>query len=84
MIIVGKQAIDGDNCQTGPMVRKYLKYYYNLFNVLLTNHESNHPYLIIIIIMAKTAALLGWPQCTFAASLNVAEGGKVHSSMTRI
>ena len=34
-IILGKQAIDGDNCQTGPM----------------------------------TAALLGWPQCTFAAAL---------------
>jgi electron transfer flavoprotein beta subunit len=34
-VILGKQAIDGDNCQTGPMC----------------------------------AALLGWPQCTFAAAL---------------
>ena len=35
MVLLGKQAIDGDNCQTGPM----------------------------------TAALLNWPQCTFAAQL---------------
>jgi electron transfer flavoprotein beta subunit len=35
MVLLGKQAIDGDNCSTGPM----------------------------------TAALLGWPQCTFAAEL---------------
>ena len=37
MVLVGKQAIDGDNCQTGPMV----------------------------------AALLGWPQCTFASKVEV-------------
>ena len=37
LVILGKQAIDGDNCQTGPM----------------------------------TAALLGWPQATFAAGLTV-------------
>jgi electron transfer flavoprotein beta subunit len=37
LVILGKQAIDGDNCQTGPMV----------------------------------AGLLGWPQCTFAAGVNV-------------
>eukprot|EP00606_Chrysophyceae_sp_TOSAG23-5_P000574 GSChrysophyteH2.ASY1.ANO1.417.1 assembled CDS len=35
MVLLGKQAIDGDNCQTAPM----------------------------------TAALLNWPQCTFAAQL---------------
>lgn len=34
-ILLGKQAIDGDHCQTGPMC----------------------------------AALLGWPQCTFASAL---------------
>lgn len=34
-IFLGKQAIDGDHCQTGPMC----------------------------------AALLGWPQCTFAAAI---------------
>lgn len=37
MVLVGKQAIDGDNCQTGPMV----------------------------------AALLNWPQCTFASKVEV-------------
>lgn len=37
LVILGKQAIDGDNCQTGPM----------------------------------TAALLGWPQATFAAGVAV-------------
>lgn len=37
LVILGKQAIDGDNCQTGPM----------------------------------TAALLGWPQATFAAGIAV-------------
>ena len=37
LVILGKQAIDGDNCQTGPM----------------------------------TAALLGWPQATFAAKFEV-------------
>lgn len=42
LVILGKQAIDGDNCQTGPM----------------------------------TAALLGWPQATFAAGIVVADGGK--------
>ena len=41
MVIMGKQAIDGDNCQSAPM----------------------------------TAALLSWPQCTFAANLEV--DGKV-------
>jgi len=40
IIILGKQAIDGDNCQTGPM----------------------------------TAGLLGWPQCTFAASVDLSDG----------
>jgi electron transfer flavoprotein beta subunit len=39
IIILGKQAIDGDNCQTGPM----------------------------------TAGLLGWPQCTFAASIDLSD-----------
>ena len=39
-IFLGKQAIDGDNCQTGPM----------------------------------TAALLGWPQCTFAAKIDSTDG----------
>ena len=38
-IFLGKQAIDGDNCQTGPM----------------------------------TAALLGWPQCTFAAKIDATD-----------
>ena len=42
LIILGKQAIDGDNCQTGPM----------------------------------TAALLGWPQATFAAGVNATGGSK--------
>jgi electron transfer flavoprotein beta subunit len=42
VVILGKQAIDGDNCQTGPM----------------------------------TAALLGWPQATFAAGVVVSDGGK--------
>ncbi len=42
MVLLGKQAIDGDNCQTGPM----------------------------------TAALLNWPQCTFAANLEI-DGAKV-------
>ena len=37
LVVLGKQSIDGDNCQTGPML----------------------------------AALLGWPQCTFAASLTI-------------
>jgi len=37
LLILGKQAIDGDNCMTGPM----------------------------------TAALLGWPQCTFAAKVAI-------------
>eukprot|EP00595_Chromulina_sp_UTEXLB2642_P001034 CAMPEP_0196764680 /NCGR_PEP_ID=MMETSP1095-20130614/6619_1 /TAXON_ID=96789 ORGANISM="Chromulina nebulosa, Strain UTEXLB2642" /NCGR_SAMPLE_ID=MMETSP1095 /ASSEMBLY_ACC=CAM_ASM_000446 /LENGTH=223 /DNA_ID=CAMNT_0042120825 /DNA_START=103 /DNA_END=774 /DNA_ORIENTATION=- len=36
-VLLGKQAIDGDSCQTGPM----------------------------------TAALLGWPQCTYAASIDL-------------
>lgn len=40
LVFLGKQSIDGDNCQTGPMV----------------------------------AALLGWPQCTFAANLEF-DGG---------
>lgn len=40
IIILGKQAIDGDNCQTGPM----------------------------------TAGLLGWPQCTFAAAVDLSDG----------
>ena len=40
IVMLGKQAIDGDNCQTAPM----------------------------------TAALLGWPQCTFAANLEVEDG----------
>ena len=35
LVLLGKQSIDGDNCQTGPML----------------------------------SALLGWPQCTFAANL---------------
>ena len=39
-VLLGKQSIDGDNCQTGPM----------------------------------TAALLGWPQCTFAAKIDGADG----------
>jgi electron transfer flavoprotein beta subunit len=39
MIILGKQAIDGDNCQTAPM----------------------------------TAGLLNWPQCTFAANLDISD-----------
>lgn len=37
LVVLGKQSIDGDNCQTGPML----------------------------------AALLNWPQCTFAASLAI-------------
>lgn len=37
MVLLGKQAIDGDNCQTAPM----------------------------------TAALLDWPQCTFAANVDI-------------
>ena len=37
MVLMGKQAIDGDNCATAPM----------------------------------TAALLSWPQCTFAANLEI-------------
>jgi electron transfer flavoprotein beta subunit len=37
LVLLGKQAIDGDNCQTAPM----------------------------------TAGLLNWPQCTFAASINI-------------
>jgi electron transfer flavoprotein beta subunit len=40
LILLGKQSIDGDNCQTGPMV----------------------------------AGLLGWPQCTFASSVAIADG----------
>lgn len=50
-IIIGKQAIDGDHCQTGPMC----------------------------------AALLGWPQCTFASGLKddpSTTDGKVISMMT--
>ncbi len=40
LVVLGKQAIDGDNCQTGQM----------------------------------TAALLNWPQCTFAANLEMTDG----------
>jgi len=47
-ILLGKQAIDGDNCQTGPM----------------------------------TAALLGWPQCTFAALLEVGGGDGAKKELT--
>ncbi|KAG5189336.1 hypothetical protein JKP88DRAFT_271617 [Tribonema minus] len=42
LVLMGKQAIDGDNCQTGPML----------------------------------AGLLGWPQATFAAKLEVADSKK--------
>ncbi|CAM9930325.1 unnamed protein product, partial [Choristocarpus tenellus] len=43
LVILGKQAIDGDCSQTGPML----------------------------------AGLLGWPQATFAAKVEVEDGGKV-------
>jgi electron transfer flavoprotein beta subunit len=43
IVMLGKQSIDGDNCQTGPMA----------------------------------AAFLGWPQCTFAAGLEVSESGEI-------
>lgn len=42
LVLLGKQAIDGDNCSTAPM----------------------------------TAALLAWPQCTFAANLDI-DGGSI-------
>lgn len=45
MIIVGKQSIDADSCQTGQML----------------------------------AGLLSWPQCTFAAKLEVSEDKKVNN-----
>jgi electron transfer flavoprotein beta subunit len=48
LVILGKQAIDGDNCQTSAM----------------------------------TASLLGWPQCTFAASVTV-DSGKMEASIDR-
>ena len=43
LVIVGKQSIDADSCQTGQML----------------------------------AGLLNWPQCTFAAKLEVAADKKV-------
>ena len=43
VVLFGKQGIDGDNCQTGPM----------------------------------TAALLGWPQGTFAAKVDATTDSKV-------
>lgn len=42
MVILGKQSIDGDNCQTGQM----------------------------------TAALLGWPQCTFVSKVEISDDKK--------
>jgi electron transfer flavoprotein alpha/beta subunit len=42
-VIVGKQSIDADSCQTGQML----------------------------------AGLLNWPQCTFAAKLEIADDKKV-------
>ncbi len=48
MVILGKQAIDGDNCQTSAM----------------------------------TAALLGWPQGTFAAAVSV-NAGKTEVTLDR-
>jgi electron transfer flavoprotein beta subunit len=61
LFLIGKQSIDGDNCQTGQMLAGLLGRSY------LLDYLTNPPFIP----PSPDHAHAGWSQCTFASKVDV-------------